>query len=142
MKPKLLLRIASGTMIFHLLGHTMGHSSWKHTTDPIKQQVINQMNEHTFPFMGSIRSLADYYEGYGWLTSIGLIFFALILWLTADVRKENAGLVLKLLIATTICLLAWSIDELIFFFPFAACITLVAAILSLVAILQIRKQTT
>lgn len=140
MKPKLLLRIASGAMVFHLLGHTYGHSTWKQATDPVRQEVISQMTGHKFPFMGSIRSFANYYDGYGWATSIGLIFFAVILWLVSGAVKENAGLVLKILIATTICLFAWSIDEFIYFFPFAACITLVAAILSLVAIAQIRNQ--
>lgn len=140
MKPKLLLRIASGAMLFHLLGHTYGHSTWKQATDPVKQTVISQMTDHRFPFMGNIRSMADYYDGYGWATSIGLIFFALILWFVSGAVKENTTLALKLLIATTICLVAWSIDEFIFFFPFAACITLLAAILTLIAIFQIRNQ--
>ena len=140
MKPKLLLRIASGVMIFHLLGHTIGQSIWKQATDPVEQEVISQMTGHKFLFMGSIRSLADYYDGFSWATSIGLIFFAVILWLVSGAVKENAGLVLKILIATTICLFAWSIDEFIFFFLFAACITLLAAILTLGAITQIRNQ--
>jgi hypothetical protein len=140
MKPKLLLRIASGAMLFHLLGHTFGHSTWKLATDPVKQAVISQMTEHKFPFMGSIRSMTEYYDGYGWATSIGLIFFALILWLISSAIKESPRLALRLLISTSICLFAWSIDEFIFFFPFAACTTLLSAILTLVAIFQIRKQ--
>jgi hypothetical protein len=63
MKPKLLLRISSGLLLFHVLGHTMGHSGWKKTTDPVKQEVIDQMNGHQFLFMGMNRSLGDYYEG-------------------------------------------------------------------------------
>jgi len=142
MKPKLLLRIASGAMIFHLLGHTYGHSAWKKATDPVKQGVISQMTGHKFPFMGSIRSLADYYDGFSWATSIGLMFFAAILWLAASAVKETAKLVVKFLVATAICLFAWSIDEFIFFFPFAACNTLLASILTLVAIVQIKSHKT
>ncbi len=140
MNSKLLLRIASGAMFFHLLGHTYGHSTWKQTTDPVKQGVLSQMTDHKFPFMGSMRSLADYFDGYSWATSIALFFFAVILWLVSGAVKENAGLAVKLLIAIAICLFAWSIDEFIFFFPFAACNTLLAAILTLVAIVKIRNR--
>jgi len=140
MNAKLLLRIASAAMIFHLLGHTMGQSGWKQTTDPIKQEVINQMTGHQFPFMGSVRSMANYYDGYGWACSIALIFFAVILWVVSGAVKESPGLSNKILIVSTVCLFAWSVDEFIYFFPFAACTTLLAAILSLAAIIAIRNQ--
>ncbi|HYV93812.1 MAG TPA: hypothetical protein VE978_18695 [Chitinophagales bacterium] len=140
MKSKLLLRIASGAMLFHLIGHTFGHTNWKHDANPERQEVINQMMNHQFPFMGAIRSMGDYYEGYGWASAIAILFFALILWLVSGAVKENTSLATKILVVTTICLFAWSIDEFIFFFPFAACVTLLAGILTLVAIIQIRNQ--
>ena len=142
MKAKLLLRIASGLMIFHLIAHSYGHSTWKQTTDPIKQEVISQMTEHQFPFMGTNRAMGDYYNGYGYCITIALLFFAIVLWLVSCSLKDNAALAFKLLIATIGCLFIWSIDEFIFFFPFAACITLLAAILTLIAIIQIRNQKT
>ena len=139
MSAKILLRVASGSMIFHLLGHSIGSATWKQTTDPVKQVVIGQMTSHKFPFMGSIRSMADYFDGYGLATSIGLILFALMLWQVSGIVKENGRIAIKFLILITICLLAWSIDEFVFFFPFAACNTLFAAILSFVAIIQIKN---
>ena len=142
MKAKLFLRIASGLMIFHLIAHSFGHYGWKQTSDPIKQEVISQMTEHKFQFMGTDRAMGDYYNGYGYAVTIALLFFAIVLWLVSSSLKDNAALAFKLLIATIACLFMWSIDEFIFFFPFAACITLLAAILTLVAILQIRKQKT
>lgn len=139
MKPKLLLRLASAAMIFHLLGHTIGATTWRETTDPLKQEVIKQMTNHQFPFMGSVRSMGNYYDGYGWLCSVGLIFFAVILWITSGSVREHASLVFKILVATTVCLLLWSIDEYIFFFPFAGSVTLLACILTFVAALQINR---
>ena len=127
-------------MLFHLIGHTFGHSNWKHDENPERQEVINQMMNHQFPFMGAIRSMGDYYDGYGWASAIALLFFAAILWLASGAVKENSSLAIKILVVTTMCLFAWSIDEFIFFFPFAACVTLLAGILSLVAIIQIRNQ--
>ena len=140
MKAKLFLRIASGLMIFHLLGHSFGHFTWKQTPDSTKQEVVNQMTEHKFPFMGSVRSMSDYYDGYGWACSIAMIFFAIILWLISGAVEEHTGLVYKIIIATTLCLFAWSIDEFIFFFPFAACNTLLAGIFAFVSAVQLRKQ--
>src|SRR5258706_5222640 len=103
MKTKLLLRFASGLIIFHLIGHTFGHSIWKHDTNTERQAVIDQMTGHQFPFMGAIRSMADYYDGYGWASSIALIFFALVLWLVSNTAKESAGLAFNILVTTTVC---------------------------------------
>lgn len=138
MKAKLFLRIASGLLIFHLIAHSFGQSGWKKTTDPIKQEVIRQMTEHEFQFMGTDRAMGDYYNGYGYCVTIALLFFALVLWLVSGSLQDNRALASKLLDATAVCLFVWGLDEFIFFFPFAACVTLLAAILTLVATLQIR----
>lgn len=140
MKPKILLRIASAAMIFHLIGHTFGHLSWETTTDPVKQEVISQMIGHKFPFMGTTRSMGEYFNGFSYATSIGMILMAIILWIVAGVLKEPGKLAFKILVTITICLFAWSIDEFIFFFPFAACTTLFAGILALIATMQLRNQ--
>ena len=140
MQPKLLLRIASGAMIFHLIGHSLGQSSWKQTADTVKQGIISQMTGHKFPFMGSERSMGDYYEGYGWACSIAMLFFAFVLWAVSSSTNENINLTRKILTATTVCLYAWCIDEFIFFFPFAASTTLLAAGLSTMALYQLKPK--
>lgn len=139
MKPKLLLRLSSGTMIFHLVGHTLGHAGWKHPAEPVQQEVVRQMQENRFLFMGSIRSLGEYYDGYGYACSVALAFFALILWLSSDAANENKVLTTKMVGGTTVCLFAWSVNEFIFFFPFAALITALAGTLALVALIQVRS---
>ncbi len=115
MKPKILLRIASIIMFLHDIGHTFGHLTWKQSPDPAKQEVIKQMTDNKFPFMGAVRSMSDYYDGYGWASTLALLLIAA---------------------------LAWGIDELIFFFPFAAAFSLLAFLLTGIAIFQIRNQKT
>jgi hypothetical protein len=140
MKPKLFLRIASGLILLHLILHSIGNSTWKQTNDPIKQNVISQMTDHKFPFMGTVRAMGDYFNGFGYITSIALALISLLLWILSGSSKENAGLTLKILVVVTVSLFVWAIDEFVFFFPFAACITLLAGLLSCIATLQLRQQ--
>lgn len=138
MKPKLLLRIASVVMFAHDVGHTFGHLSWKATPDPAKRAVIRQMTENRFPFMGAVRSLGDYYDGYGFAASLALLLIAAILWIVSGSATENPTLTRKLCLAVSIILLAWGIDELVFFFPFAAAFTLLAAVSTIAALVQLK----
>lgn len=141
MGPKILLRIASVLMLFHDVGHTIGHSGWKHSPDPAKQQIIDQMIGSRFPFMGAVHSMGDYFEGYGYTASLALLLIAAILWLLSDAPAQTGPLVKKLLIVTTVTLLAWGIAELIYFFPFAASFTLLAALLTSISIFRISKES-
>ena len=72
MSSKLLLRIAAGLLFLHLFLHSIGHSNWQKTNDAVKQGVINQMVDHKFYFMGTDRSMGDYFMGYGYIVTIGL----------------------------------------------------------------------
>ena len=62
MKPKPLLRIASISMFLHAVGHTIGALSWKQAPDPVIQKVVDDMISHKFIFLGSLRSIGDFYE--------------------------------------------------------------------------------
>jgi hypothetical protein len=131
--PKILLRIAAALMLIHFLGHTMGHSGWKKSTDPVQGEVIRQMTGPKFPFMGVTRSMGEYFDGYGYACSVGMLLFVLVLWFLSGELTNAAGLAKKLMLSAALCLLACGIDELIFFFPFAACTTMLAFVLTLVA---------
>jgi hypothetical protein len=131
--PKILLRIASALMLIHVLGHTVGFSGWKKPTDPVQQEVIRQMTGPKFPFMGVTRSMGEYYDGFGYGCTVGMLLFILVLWFVSGELYAAPGLAKKLLLSVALCLLAWGIDELIFFFPFAACLTLLAFVLTLTA---------
>jgi hypothetical protein len=140
MTPKLLLRIAAVLIFIHCFLHTIGFSGWKHPTDPLERQVVEQMTGHKFPFMGASHSLGDYYDGFGYACSIALFLIAAILFIIAADLPSNVSLSRKIVLVLSIALLVWGVDELIFFFPFAAGITLLACVCSFVSFYLIGKQ--
>jgi hypothetical protein len=139
MSPKVLLRISSIVIFLHDLGHTLGFSSWKLTPDAAKLEVIKQMTVNKFPFMGAVHSMGDYYEGFGFAASLALLLIAAILWIVSGSTTQNQSLITKILVVIAIFLLAWGIDELIYFFPFAAAFSLLAMALTTVAVFQINR---
>src|ERR1700750_3002538 len=80
MKPKMILRIASISMLLHTIGHTIGAMTWKKDPDPAMQQVVDNMISHKFIFLGSLRSIGDFYEGYGITMIFVLLLMACLLW--------------------------------------------------------------
>jgi len=139
MKPKILLRSASIIMLLHCMGHTMGHLKWKQPTDPVQREVVKQMTTHPSPFMGAIHTVGEYYDGYGFATTLALLLIAAILWIASAVDTKNLAMVRKILVVMTVILFAWGVDELIFFFPFAAAFSLLSMLLCVFAILNLKK---
>lgn len=136
---KILLRIAAVLMFIHLAGHTIGHSGWKKSTDSVQSEVIKQMTGPKFPFMGRIHSMGEYFDGYGIGCSICMAFFILVLWIISDHLNDTSKLPGKLILTVAVCLLAWGIDELIFFFPFAAGNTLTAFLCIIAAFIMYKR---
>jgi len=139
MKPKLLLRIAAILIFVHTVLHTIGFSGWKNAPDPVEKGVIAEMTGHKFPFMGAVHSLADYYDGFGYCCSVALLLIAVVLWLVSNDLSSNSNLAKKIVLAISYALLLWGIDEYIFFFPFAACITFAACICSRWSVYLMKK---
>ena len=142
MNPKILLRMAAIIMLLHAIGHTMGALTWKKTPDVSKQAVIEFMTAHKFPFMGVERSMGEYYDGYGFACTLALLLITAILWITSNVTPHTTALVKNILFVLSFILLAWGIDELIFFFPFAAAFSLLSFLLTLIATLRLMKPAT
>ena len=139
MRPKLLLRIAAVIMLLHALGHTMGVITWKKPESHVPPDLVKQMVEQRFIFMGSDRSIADFYDGFGYASTIALLLIVFLLWHVSGLTQANAGIARKILIPVLLFLIFLAIDELIFFFPFAASFTLVSAALTCIAILLVNK---
>jgi len=142
MNPKILLRIAAIIMFLHAVGHTIGASTWKKTPNVSKQAVIASMTAHKFPFMGVERSMSEYYDGYGFACTLALLLITTLLWITSNVTPHTIALVKNILLVLSFILLAWGIDELIFFFPFAAAFSLLSFLLTLIATLRLMKPAT
>jgi hypothetical protein len=139
-RTKLLLRIAAGLMLIHLVGHSIGHSGWKKSNNPLLQEVISQMTGPKFPFMGVTRSMGEYFDGYGYAVSIGMIIFILILWSISGELETSPRLAKKAMLAIGVCLFAWGIDEVIFFFPFAAANSLIAFVCTIAAYISFKPR--
>jgi len=139
MTPKLLLRIASILLLIHLIGHSFGHSGWKKDTDPAKMPVIRLMTGPKFPFMGVNRSMGDFYDGYGYIASVTLILMILLLWLASNHIAHRDSFVLQTSITIGALLVIIALLEWVYFFPFAAIISLVAGLLAIGAWLLSRR---
>jgi hypothetical protein len=140
MKPKLLLRIAAILMLIHGVLHTTGFRQWKQDTDPAKQELIELMTGQRFPFMGTSRNMGEYYDGFGYCGSIALILIAVLLWIVSGELSSSPSLAKKVIVVLSFALLAWAIDETIYFFPFAVSLSLVASICAFASLPGLAKQ--
>ncbi|HTF80277.1 MAG TPA: hypothetical protein VL947_01075, partial [Cytophagales bacterium] len=92
MNSKLLLRIAAGSIFVHLLGHTMGHLTWKTPEDNQIKEVVTQMLTHKATFMGATRSMGDYFEGYSLILFFVYGMSIALLWLISSLSSENPAI--------------------------------------------------
>lgn len=134
MKPRLILRLAALCIFVHLIGHFFGHFSWKDTPDPVKQEVIRQMTGPKFEFMGSVRSMGDYFEGYGLILLVVYAMSIALILSAARFCDSNHDIARKVLTPIGIGYFAMGIIEFMYFFPFAGSISLAAGALVLLAI--------
>jgi len=140
MKPKLLLRIGAILILIHGILHTTGFSQWKQDPDPAKHELIKLMTGQRYPFMGTTRNMGEYYDGFGYCSSVALFMIAILLWLTSGEVATNPSLAKKVTLVISLALVAWAVDEAIYFFPFAVSITLLAAACGFASLAQIAKQ--
>jgi hypothetical protein len=140
MNPKLLLRIASILILIHCILHTFGFSGWKDDPDPARHAVIQLMTGPKLKFMGTYRNMGNYYDGFGYASSIALLLIAVILWVVSGELVSKTMLAAKIMLVISFMLLLWGVDELIFFFPFAAAITLTSSLCCLWAFFRFVKR--
>ncbi len=124
MNAKNYLRIAAILMLLHTIGHTFGTLSWDSNPNPAVRQTISQMKTEHFDFMGRSSTLAGFYQGYGLIFIFVLLMISIQLWLLS--RRPNK----PVLIVMSAFLVILAILEYRYFFPFAAGITGLAAILA------------
>jgi hypothetical protein len=138
MRSRTLLRIAFGVIVFHLLGHTLGHFTWKETDDVALADIIRSMDNHEFEFMGKVQTIGGHHEGYSFLFGITLIMLAIVTWmLSGKIEASNDARNIVALIGGMLCL--FGIVELIYFFPLAGGSSLLAGILLLMGSMRTKK---
>jgi hypothetical protein len=135
--PKLLIRIASGLMLFFAFGHSMGHLTRRDVDDPKVTQVLQVMTDTQFDLFGHITNYDGMYNGLSLDLIFTLIVFTIILWHISNLGAENKKLAIKLLLPVTVCVLAFSITNFMFFFSIPAVTCLVAGLLLIVALIKL-----
>lgn len=125
MKAKLLLRIASGLMLFHTLGHSIGAFTWNQAHNAALKQVIDGMVNNHFNFMGRSVTIGSFYAGYGYCMIAVLLFTSILLWLLSNEPQFRIMLLLG------IFMVILGILEFIFFFPLPAICSALAGIFTL-----------
>jgi hypothetical protein len=127
MKAKLLLRIASILMLLHTAGHTIGALTWKEAPNARVAAVVAGMQNEHFMFMGKSLTLASFFDGYGFGMIGVLLLVSILLWLLSIAADRRIILILGLF------LVFLGVNELIYFFPFAAAFSLLAGVCTLIA---------
>ena len=138
MSSKVFLRIASVLMLIHCILHTIGFDSWK--GDPDKQGVYQAMNGPKFPFMGVHRNMIEFYDGFGYASTIAMVLIVVALWVVST-ELASGSLAKKMILILAIILVFWGIDEIIFFFPLAAGMSWLSGLCAFVAYARLNKQT-
>lgn len=127
MTSKLFLRIAFGLILFHLVGHTMGHLTWKETEDPVLSDIIQKMDSHAFEFMGTPQTLGGHHEGYSLMLGIVLIMLAVITWMFST-RVGQVHQLRGVFVPIAIFFTVFGIVEAIYFFPLPGVTSLLAGV--------------
>jgi hypothetical protein len=136
MNPKILLRIASLLMFVHTIGHSFGALNWKNASDAAVGRLISSMQTTHFAFMGRSATLAGFYEGYGLTMIFVLLLVSVVLWLLSTAVTEELSV--RLLPLFTGFLFYLGVVEYIYFFPFAASFSLLAAVCTFVARIRMK----
>ena len=136
MNQKVLLRIAAVLMFLHTIGHSFGTLNWKNAPDAAVGRLISGMQTTHFAFMGRSVTLAGFYEGYGLSMIFVLLLISVVLWFLSTAAVGE--LLARLLPLFAVFLLFLGIIEYIYFFPFAASFSLLAALCTFIARIRIR----
>jgi hypothetical protein len=115
------------------MGHTLGALT---SSDPPNAKVglvIKGMETEHFSFMGRNTTLSQFYNGYGIIMIFMLLLISVQLWLLASAPNKS------IVLALAIFLLITAGCEYVYFFLFAAMVTLLAGIAALVAYYKMKK---
>jgi hypothetical protein len=127
---KILLRIAAVIVLLHNVAHTMGHINWKKAPGEVNRRAIDAMVSNEFEFMGAQSTYARFFDGYGYAGTLALALAMVLLWMLSSVQSPLAKNLSKV---TAIFLMLWAVMEYLYFFPLAAWMTMIAAILTSIA---------
>jgi hypothetical protein len=134
MKAKFILRIAIVPVLIKLMGHTFGHTIWDQPKDPQMMEVVTTMKRYQGEFMGATKSMADYYNGYSLMILLVYVLTIFVLWFASGIITEHRAIAKKIVLPFGIAFFMFGMLEFMFFFPFAAIMSVVASVLTLASV--------
>jgi hypothetical protein len=140
MKAKTLLRISIIPILIKLLGHSIGHMGWDKPDDPKMQAVVNTMKNYTGHFMGASYNMAAYLTGYSLMILIIYALLSYLLWILSNSFNLQSNVANHFIYAIAITLLIYSVLEFLYFFPFAASMSLLASVLMIFSTIVAKKK--
>jgi hypothetical protein len=114
MRSPLLLRIAAIVFLLYTAGHTFGAMFKDPSTGGLeKQAVLAAMRSYHQDIGGFSRSYWDFYKGFGFYVSLGLLSYAILCWQLADLSRTSPSaarpLVMTLFVLSIpMTILAWT----------------------------------
>jgi hypothetical protein len=139
MKWTVSLRIACVLILIHLLGHTMGHLGWKKPEDPEMRRIVHEMLSYKGNFIGASQSMGDYFHGYSLIMFIVFALSIAVLWLASCEKDVRSKFIPRLLIGFGAAYVLISVIEALYFFPFAAAVSFLAALMIFYSVIALRR---
>jgi len=139
-KPKLLIRIAAGFILFFAMGHSIGHFTRHDVTDLKGKEVLQVMADNKIDLFGQMTSYDGMYNGLSLDLIFTLLVFAIVLWHVSNISTDNKKLAAKLLLPVTFCVFGFSITSFLFFFPVPAITCLIAGLISTLALFKLNAK--
>ncbi|MCF0054104.1 hypothetical protein LXM25_28785 [Dyadobacter sp. LJ53] len=136
---KMLVRISAALIVVHLLGHTIGHLTWDEPEDPKMGEVVKVMKSYSADFMGASKTMAEYYNGYSIMIFGLFIMTILLLWSISGFVTEQKDIANKLLLPIGVIYILFGVVEFVYFFPFAAGISLCSGLCTTLAVFVNKK---
>jgi hypothetical protein len=129
MNPKVLLRISALSIFLNAAFHVYVHLQWKSLTDIASAAVVYQLPLAKISMLGTSHSLADYFDGYGYIIAIFLVLVGALLWALSDISEKFPAPGLKLLIPLVLFLIVLFFYTLVLFIPIEAVFSVIASAL-------------
>jgi hypothetical protein len=129
MSSKLLLRISALSIFLNAALHIYIHLEWKSLANTASAAVANQAPAAKISLLGASHSLADYFDGYGYVIAIFLVLIGALLWALSDISEKYPAPGLKLLIPLVLFLIVLFFYTLVFFTPVEAVFSAIASAL-------------
>jgi CHASE2 domain-containing sensor protein len=121
--------MAAFAVLLLLAGQSIGMLMWDNPVDAQKKTVVQMMKAISTPFMGSTKSLADYYKGNNWLIFGLHALVIFILWVSStQIESPQKKLAVTIVSAIALIYLIFSVVYFVYFFPLPIILSLLTSI--------------